>query len=208
MNHVDKTESGETIAAAADQNLPAEQVVVQQAKAMAMSHEPEQHQADPDKSLEMVRNILFGEQVRETEKRQASLERYIRVSVGALNEETQKRIDGLKSDINLLTDLLEEEIQNRKSNVQSHRERFEKVEQTIDKLGHQVLDNRTELNNRVDHEKQQLQQQMKDWRQDILQQLQVATARLNSDKADRQSIALLLTEMADNLVADDSSTAK
>lgn len=208
MNHVDETESGETIAAAADQNLPAEQVVVQQAKAMAMSHEPEQHQADPDKSLEMVRNILFGEQVRETEKRQASLERYIRVSVGALNEETQKRIDGLKSDINLLTDLLEEEIQNRKSNVQSHRERFEKVEQTIDKLGHQVLDNRTELNNRVDHEKQQLQQQMKDWRQDILQQLQVATARLNSDKADRQSIALLLTEMADNLVADDSSTAK
>lgn len=206
MNTVEETAPDSSTAVAAGQNLPAEKVVLQQANAMAMRHESGQSAQDSDKSLEMVRNILFGEQVRETEKRQASLERYIRVSVGALNEETQKRIDGLKSEINLLTDLLEDEIQSRKAGIQNHQERFEKAEQSIDKLGHQLLNNRSELNHRIDHEKQQLNQQMKDWRQDILQQLQAATAKLNNDKADRHSMALLLTEMAENLAADNTAT--
>ncbi len=54
---------------------------------------------DSDKSLDLVRKILFGEQVRATEKKQASLERHIQNSVDALNRETQQELGLLRKEL-------------------------------------------------------------------------------------------------------------
>lgn len=179
------------------------QQLVQQTEDVMTDSAPDDS-ADPNQSLDLVRKILFGEQVKQTEKRQASLERYIQASVASLNEETCKKIDTLKSEINALTDLFDEETQARKTNLASTQENIGRVEHSIDKLGHQVLKNHSELNERLDTEKNRLGTQMRDWRQDILQQLQDTTHTLSHEKADRQSIAVLLTEMAEQLVADES----
>lgn len=179
------------------------QPLAQQTDDVVMEGTPEES-ADSNESLDLVRKILFGEQVRQTEKRQASLERYIQASVASLNEETCKKIDTLKSEISVLTDLFEEETQARKANMLSTQEHIGRVEHSIGKLGHQVVKNHSELNERVDTERNKLDARMRDWRQDILQQLQNATHALDHEKADRQSIAGLLTEMAEQLVADKS----
>ena len=57
---------------------------------------------DSDKSLDLVRKILFGEQVRATEKKQASLERHIENSVDSLNRETQQQLKLLRKDLQVL----------------------------------------------------------------------------------------------------------
>ncbi|CAA6806341.1 MAG: Unknown protein [uncultured Thiotrichaceae bacterium] len=180
-----------------------EQQLVRQTENVMTSGAPDDA-ADPNQSLDLVRKILFGEQVKQTEKRQASLERYIQASVASLNEETCKKIDTLKSEISVLTDLFEEETQTRKTNLAGTQENIERVEHSIDKLGHQVMKNHSELNERLGAEKNRLDVQMRDWRQEILQQLQDATQVLGHEKADRQSIAVLLTEMAEQLVTDES----
>ena len=57
---------------------------------------------DSDKSLDLVRKILFGEQVRATEKKQASLERHFENSVDSLNRETQQQLKLLRKDLQAL----------------------------------------------------------------------------------------------------------
>lgn len=57
---------------------------------------------DPDQGLDLVRKILFGEQVRATEKKQASLERHIENSVDSLNKETQQQLKLLRKDLQAL----------------------------------------------------------------------------------------------------------
>lgn len=165
-----------------------------------------ENSSDQSESLELVRKILFGEQVRKTEKRQASLERHIQTSVEALNTETSNHIDMLKIEIAVLTDLFEEEVQVRKANLLSNQDTTSRIERSISDLSQQTANNHRELNQRLDTEKNKLSQQMQDWRQDILQQLQDATNALSHEKTDRQSLAVLLTEMADQLVAEDSAS--
>lgn len=182
-----------------------EQQLIRQTEAV-MTDSLADADADPNQSLDLVRKILFGEQVKQTEKRQASLERYIQASIASLNEETCHKIDALKVEISVLTDLFEEEVQARKANMISTQDNFRQVEQSIDKLGHQVLKNHSELSERLNDEKNRLDVQMRDWRQEILQQLQDTSRALGHEKADRQSIAVLLTEMAEQLVADEPET--
>ena len=141
-----------------------------------------------EKNLEMVRNILFGEQVRESERKHASLERFIRVSVSALNEETHKKLDELRHELNLLRDMLREETRNRKDYVTGARTRFEAIEQRGE-----------ELNQRVSHEVSEIGQRMDSLRKEMLEQLQQAAEQLRHDKADRKAVAALLNGMAQQL---------
>ena len=160
--------------------------------------------SNSEKSLDMVRNILFGEQARETEKRQASLERHISLSVAVLNEETQKKIEGLQNDIISLTNLLENETLQRKTEKNETHNQLRVQEQTIDKFRLQVLDERTELNQQIERNKHRVNQQMSDWRNDILQQLEATTTVLKSNKVDRVAMSELLNQMAQGLVETDT----
>jgi len=200
MNAVVENPSRET---SEEEKTKGKQNTTSQAESMAAGIADVQGDSgEQNQSLDMVRKILFGEQVRQTEKRQASLERHIQSSVAALNEETCKKIDALKGEMSLLTDLLEEESNARKSAVLTQQENVNNAKQSIDQLGQQVLKNHNELGDRLSNEANKLGTQMNDWREDILQKVQDATSTLGNEKVDRQSIAVLLTEMADQLVAD------
>nr|CAA6825625.1 MAG: Unknown protein [uncultured Thiotrichaceae bacterium] len=202
MNAVVESPSKE---ASEQESFNDDQHVSQAKNRVTGSEDAHENSGEENQSLDLVRNILFGEQVRQTEKRQASLEQHIQASVAALNEEVCKKIDALKGEVNLLTDLLEEESQTRKADVLAHQGNMSRVEQSIDKLGHQVLRNHSELGDCLENETNRLGTRMNDWREEILQKLENATSTLGHEKADRQSIAVLLTEMADQLVADESA---
>ncbi|MEZ5450991.1 MAG: hypothetical protein R3E89_19195 [Thiolinea sp.] len=146
-----------------------------------------------------MRDLLFGAQVRETERKQAALERFIKASVMALGEDMQRKMDSLKHELSLLADRLDDEGRHRKAAVATALERFTNVDQHIERLSNQTRADQHEIRQRLLQETRQLGQQMQDWRQDMLEQLRMASTELQHDKADRKSMAALLQQMAQQL---------
>lgn len=155
--------------------------------------------AVPDKNLDMIRNILFGEQIRDLDRKQATLERFVRVSVNTLAEDTQKKLDNLQHDISLLTDLLAEETKARRDDNQAARTRLEQSERLMDELNKRAHSMNTDINERVTSEVAHLEQQMTDWRKELIQQLQETADQLRREKADRKAVAGILNGMAKQL---------
>jgi glucose-6-phosphate-specific signal transduction histidine kinase len=144
--------------------------------------------AQTDKNLDMVRNILFGEQVRENERRQATLERFVRVWVNSLREDARKNFDALMHEINLLKDLLAEETKARRADGNLARERFDQVGKSIGALEQRITQETTRIGQEMAHQ-----------RDDILNQLRQATEQLQQDKTDRKTLATLLQNVAKQL---------
>lgn len=155
--------------------------------------------AIPDKNLDMIRNILFGEQIRDLDRKQATLERFVRVSINTLAEDTQKKLDTLQHDISLINDLLTEETKARRDDAYNARTRLDQSERCLDELAKRSTALNAELNERVTGEVAKLEQHMTDWRKDLLVQLHETAEQLRREKADRKAVAGILNGMAKQL---------
>lgn len=153
----------------------------------------------PDKNLDMIRSILFGEQIRELDRKHASLERFVRVSINTLAEDTQRKLDDLQHSLSLSSDLLREETKARRDETYAARQRLEQSERLLDELGKRTAATQTELQERISHEVSQLDQQMEAWRKDLMLQLQETAEQLRHEKADRKAVAGILNGMAKQL---------
>ena len=160
---------------------------------------PEFDESLTEKNLDMVRNILFGEQARETEKRQIMLERFVKVWTSSTREEMRKNLDALQSEVRLLKDLLAEENKARLGDIAQTRERFIQIGRTLEEMSRRQNLGQEELHQRLTQEVAQLKQDLLQQRQDLLTQTKVAIEQLKHDKADRQAIASLLGDMAKQL---------
>jgi len=152
-----------------------------------------------DQNLDMVRNILFGEQVRENEKRQAALERFVRVSVNAWSEDTQRKFDTLAREIQVLKDLLQDETKARRDDTLGAKNR-------LDELGRNLLemDKRHQAHQGESQEQWQkqllkLETNVEQARNEMQTQFNQVIAQLRQDKPDRKALALLLQGMAKQL---------
>lgn len=153
----------------------------------------------PDKNLDMIRSILFGEQIRELDRKHASLERFVRVSINTLAEDTQRKLDDLQHSLSLSSDLLREETKARRDETYAARQRLEQNERLFDELSKRTAAAQTELQERISHEVSQLDQQMEAWRKDLMLQLQETAEQLRHEKADRKAVAGILNGMAKQL---------
>ncbi|WP_298610444.1 hypothetical protein [uncultured Thiothrix sp.] len=153
----------------------------------------------PDKNLDMIRNILFGEQIRELDRKHASLERFVRVSINTLAEDTQRKLDDLQHSLSLSNDLLREETKARRDETQAARQRLEQNERLLDDLSKRTAVAQTELHERMSNELSKLDQQMDAWRKDLVLQLQETAEQLRHEKADRKAVAGILNGMAKQL---------
>jgi hypothetical protein len=160
---------------------------------------PEFDESLTEKNLDMVRNILFGEQARETEKRQIMLERFVKVWTSSIREEMRKNLDALQAEVRLLKDLLAEENKARLGDVAQTRERFIQIGRTLEEMNRRQNLSQEDLHQRLSQEVSQLKQDLLQQRQDLLTQVKVAIEQLRQDKADRQTIASLLGDMAKQL---------
>lgn len=152
-----------------------------------------------DTHMDTVRNILFGEQFRELERRQALMDRQLRVSLNQLNSDTQKRFDGMTQELLILKDQLAEEVRLRGNEQAGLRKRIEQHDQSLEDLSKRAKLQQAQINERVTNEVAQLAIQLETWRADLLQQLQQATEQLRQEKADRKAVAGLLNSMAQQL---------
>lgn len=78
-----------------------------------------------DDSLAMVRNILFGEQVRENKANLSSLERFVKTSFTTLQEDMQQQVDTLHQRIQTQQDetqnRIDQETQDMRQSMQQQR---------------------------------------------------------------------------------------
>ncbi len=155
--------------------------------------------AAPDKNLDMIRTILFGEQIRDLDRKHASLERFVRVSINTLAEDKQKKLDNLQHELSLINDLLSEEAKTRQDDVQHVRQRLEQHKRMLDELAKRGSSMHAELNERMTHEVAKLDQQMDAWRKDLIVQLNDTAEQLRHEKADRKAVAGILNGMAKQL---------
>lgn len=155
-----------------------------------------------DKNLDMVRNILFGEQARENEKRLANLERFVKVWTNSVRDEMRKNMDSLTHEIHMLQDLLDQEAKARMADTATTRKHFEQTSKGIENLQRQLHSNENTLNMRITEESKLLSQIIEEQRDDLLTQIKQANEQLRQDKIDRKMLASLLDNLSHQLAGD------
>lgn len=155
-----------------------------------------------DKNLDMVRNILFGEQIRENERRLATLERFVKVWTNSVREEMRKSIDNLSHEVHLLQDMLDQEAKARAEDTALARKHFEQSSKALDHLQRQLQSSETNLRQQIKQETDLLTDALDQQRQEWLTQLHQASEQLRQDKVDRKMLASLLTHMTQQLAGE------
>ncbi|WP_020559256.1 hypothetical protein [Thiofilum flexile] len=155
-----------------------------------------------EQNLDMVRNILFGEQVRENEKRQAALERFVRVSINAWSEDTQRRFDQVQREIQLLKELLQDETKARRDDIQGIKNRLDEMGRQLAELDKKHLSHSEEAQGLLQKEAlriERIERTLNETREQFQSQLEQAIEQLRQDKPDRKALAVMLQGVAKQL---------
>jgi hypothetical protein len=144
-----------------------------------------------DKNLDMVRNILVGEHARESDRRLASLERFVKVWTNSVRDEMRKNHDAVNHEIHLVHDLLAEESRARIGDTSNARKHYEQAGKNIDSLFRQMQ-----------HTQDAFAQRLEQQREDILGEIKKASEQLHNDKVDRKALAALLDNVTRQLAID------
>jgi uncharacterized phage infection (PIP) family protein YhgE len=160
---------------------------------------PDTGQSSGAASIDKVRDILFGNQVREFERRFARLEERIIKETIDLKEDVKNRVDALeqytKKELESLADHLKAD----------HDERVEadaSLARRVTTLDEQLAKGQRELRQQILEQHQRLSDDIRKKMDEVLAALAHEAQTLRSDKADRATLAALLTEMAMRLTND------
>ena len=162
--------------------------------------------ADPTgtASLEKVRDILFGSQMREVDRRFARLEERLLKETRDLREDVRKRLDALEQYASKETESLAEQFRHEQtdraeSDAKLAREladtarTFERRSAALDE---QVSRSHREIRQQMLEQHQRLTDDLRERIDEVLGVLARETGELRNDKADRLALASLLKEMA------------
>jgi len=133
-------------------------------------------------NLDKVRDILFGSQLRDVDRRLARLEERLLKETTDLRGEVKKRLDALDSFMRRETESLAGQIK------AEHRDR--------EGVDEQLSNGQRELRQQLLDQHQQLSEDIRHGVDEVLAALAREAGELRSDKADRATLASLLTEMA------------
>ena len=156
---------------------------------------PEQASAGiaTDQSLETLRDILFGKQVRESDQRYENLENNLTKSINNLGNDLDKQVTRIEKNLEKLKDQLDKQ-----------------AAKTADEVKNQfslTANNINELHEELTTERNNLEKKAIGWNEDIAKQLEIVHHQLLDSKADRSTLSQLLRGMADSLDADSSALA-
>jgi hypothetical protein len=155
-------------------------------------------------NLDKVRDILFGSQLREVERRFARLEERLIKETSDLREDVKKRLEALDSYMRKETESLAGQL---KAEHHDRMESHDSVSRDLKETGRSLERRLSTLDEQSSKAQRELRQQMLDQHQrlsddirqkvdEVLAALARETGELRSDKADRAALATLLTEMA------------
>jgi len=155
-------------------------------------------------NIEKIRDILFGNQMREYDKRFGRLEERVHKEVTNLNDELSKRFDSLESyikkEVEFLTDPLKTEQGDRSRALQDLTKDMKdtaallekKLEQSEEQFNKRVRD----LNDALLAQSKNLSDEIRKKNEELAATLAAEAQELRSDKVDRAMLSEILMEMA------------
>lgn len=161
-------------------------------------------------NLEKVRDLLFGGQMRDYDRRFARLEERLVQETSELRDEVRKRLASLealvKAEVESLSDRLRAEQDARsgaaRDLARELRETAQRFEERTLQLDDLVARTQRELRQQLHAQQQELGEDIRQRVEDVLARLAREAHELRADKADRSALAALLTEMAMRLTGE------
>lgn len=153
-----------------------------------------------DSSLDTVREILFGKQVRRTETRSKELEDLIKTSIRDLDRKTEARFKALEKDLDKFRKDLDKARDKTAIQVASE---FAATRDTIAALESSTKAAQNELYETLDTARLALEADARSWNEELGRQLDEVHAKLGHEKTDRAALAGLLQTMARELADPD-----
>jgi DNA repair exonuclease SbcCD ATPase subunit len=155
-------------------------------------------------SLDKIRDILFGNQMRDYEKRFARLEERLIKENADLREENRKRLDTIENYIRNEIDTITERINNeptaRDEAVSQLNLELKTLINTLEKkiiqLDQQTNQSQREIRQQILEQSKTLDHEIRQNSAEILTTLEQEAQRLRNDKTDRSVLATLFAELA------------
>lgn len=155
-------------------------------------------------NVDKIREILFGGQMRDYDKRFNRLEERLLKESAELREDSRRRVEALETFVNkefaALINRLQAEQQSRESSVQTMSRELNEAIKSLDAKLTQFYNQSTETQHDL---RQQLLEQSKNLNEEIRRKhddvsatLERELAELNHEKTDRASLSALFTEVA------------
>jgi hypothetical protein len=144
-------------------------------------------------NLDKVRDILFGGQMREVDRRFARLEERLLKETQDLKDEVRRRLEALESYARQETESLADQFRSERAERLESNRTLERRDAALDE---QLAKGQRELRQQMLEQHQRLTDDLRQKVDEVLASLARETGELRADKADRATIATLLTEMA------------
>ncbi|MEJ6484893.1 hypothetical protein N0Y54_26865 [Nostoc punctiforme UO1] len=165
------------------------------------------------RNLDKVREILFGNQMRDTERRFTRLEERLIKELGNVRDETRKRLDALeiyiKQEVDSLTQRLKNEQVERDSQVKAVTEESKSIiislEKKVTQFDEQATNSQRELREQILNQSKSLQDEIQQKSQEIVALIEREAQELRREKTDRSNLAAMFTELAIRLNAENKS---
>ena len=161
-------------------------------------------------NLDKVRDLLFGGQMRDYDRKFARLEERLAKETADLREEVRRRLSALeaymKAEVESQSDRLRAEQEGRsagdKELGRELRDSAQQFDQKLSQLDDLVARNQRDLRQQLHTQHHELVDDIRQKVEDVLGRLAHEAQELRSDKTDRKALAALLTEMAMRLNGD------
>jgi hypothetical protein len=176
-------------------------------KAMSADHE-EKHAVNGElregANVDKIRDILFGSNMREYEKRFARLEERLTKSSDALRDDLKKRFDTLESYVREEMESNNQRLKAEKAErneglkelTRETRDSSKSIEKKLSQLEEQLTSAQADLRSRILDQSKALSNQIQKTKDDLEAALESEAEALRTDKTDRLQLADLFTELS------------
>lgn len=155
-------------------------------------------------NIDKIRQILFGNQMRDYEKRFSRLEERLLKESADLRDETRKRFDSLetfiKNELEAVSERLRAEQRTREESAQSLSREMQEASKSLEKkLGQADEQNsrsQRDLRQQILDQSKNLSDEIRQKHEEISAMLAREVAELSRDKTDRSALAALFSEVA------------
>jgi hypothetical protein len=155
-------------------------------------------------NLDKIRDLLFGDQVRDSERRLSRLEERLMKGYAELKEDTRRRFDSLelfvKKEIESLSERLKAEQTARDEALSELSQALRDMAKTFEKKAVQLDEQGTkvqrELRQQIMEQSKMLRDEFSEKSRELSESFGRAVQELRIDKTDRRGLAALLTEVA------------
>ncbi|QLE54582.1 hypothetical protein [Nostoc sp. TCL26-01] len=164
-------------------------------------------------NLDKIRDILFGNQMRELEKRFTRLEERMVKEFSHVRDEAKQRLDAVEiyvtKEIEALGELLKNEQIERESELKVITEEYKFINTSLEKklvhFAEQTINNQRNLREQILNQSKNLQDEIRQKYEEINSLIEKETQEIRHDKTDRANLASLFTELAFRLNKENNS---